>query len=146
MPAFAGTTRDASPMLLPRIYSTRTPRTMPQCASVSDMFVTDRAAMPFMPCVFRLRRSVLPPPRTDIRQNVHIQYIISTLNSFCKVSAFSRDMQMWYPLGRKCVEIHIFSPLYYMGLITPLEHIVCFQLLLSGKSVVTMVRRILITE
>ena len=45
---------------------------------------------------------------------------------------------MWYPLGRKCVEIHIFSPMYYTGLITPLEHIVCFQLLLSGKSVVTM--------
>ena len=46
--------------------------------------------------------------------------------------------------GRKCVEIHIFSPLYYTGLITPLEHIVCFQSLLSGKSVVAMVRRIVV--
>ncbi len=75
MPAFAGTTRDASPMLLPRIYSTRTPRTMPQCASVSDMFVTDRAAMPFMPCVFRLRRSVLPPPyRYSPKRSYSIYY------------------------------------------------------------------------
>lgn len=44
------------------IYNARTPRTMPQCARMWDIFAANRAAMPFMSCVFRLRRGILPPP------------------------------------------------------------------------------------
>lgn len=68
---------------------------MPQCASVPDMFAVNRAAMPFIPCVFRLRRGVLPPPCIYSPRRSYSMYY-KFVGLICKGTPFFGNMQMLY--------------------------------------------------